>query len=173
MHCEHVRKKLNAYMDVELSEATMEKIKIHLDNCQDCSGALTRLQSLINVLEEVSTLEVPKDFANRVLAHAYERSKGAQSMQRKHVSVYRWWSLKLFTAQTAAAAAVLVIGLAIGGVMGWDTWHNQGIQSVGKSQMAQVEPTAIYNLDYLTDAPKGSLADTYLTLASATNGWEQ
>ena len=72
----------------------------------------------------------------------------------------------------AAAAAVLVFGLAIGILMGWDTWQNQGIQSPGKSQMAQTEPTSLYNLDYLNDAPKGSLADAYLTLVSATNGRE-
>jgi len=72
-----------------------------------------------------------------------------------------------------AVAAVLVIGLAIGMLMGRDTWKSQGIQSVGKSQMAQVEPTTIYNLDYLTNAPKGSLADAYLTLVSAINGRER
>ena len=76
-------------------------------------------------------------------------------------------------AMKLAAAAVLVMGLAIGALMGRDTWQSPGIQSGGKSQMAQVEPTAIYNLDYLTDAPKGSLADAYLTLVSATNGRER
>lgn len=72
-----------------------------------------------------------------------------------------------------AVAAVLLMGLAIGALMGRDTWQSPGIQSVGDSQMAQVEPTAIYNLDYLTDAPRGSLADAYLTLVSATNGRER
>lgn len=72
-----------------------------------------------------------------------------------------------------AAAAVLVIGLVIGALMGRDTWQSLVIQSEAKSQMAQVEPTAIYNLDYLTDAPKGTLADAYLTLVSATNERER
>lgn len=72
-----------------------------------------------------------------------------------------------------SAAAVLVMGLAIGAFMGRDTWQSPGAQSDGKPQMAQVEPTSIYNLDYLTDMPKGSLADTYLTLAFETNGRER
>ncbi len=76
-------------------------------------------------------------------------------------------------AMKLAGAAVLVMGLAIGALMGRDTWQSPGIQSVGKSQMAQVGPTTIYNLDYLTNAPKGSLADAYLTLVSATNGRER
>jgi len=72
-----------------------------------------------------------------------------------------------------AAAGVLVIGLAIGVLMGRDTWQSPGVRSVGMSQMVQVEPTTIYNLDYLTEAPKESLADAYLTLVSATNGKER
>ena len=72
-----------------------------------------------------------------------------------------------------AGAAVLVIGLAIGVLMGRNTWQSPGIRSVGKSQMVQVGPTTIYNLDYLTEAPKGSLADAYLTLVSTTNGKER
>lgn len=169
MNCEHVRKKLNAYIDAELPKGTMEEIRIHLETCHDCSEAITRLQSLTNILEEVSLPEVPRGLATRVLAHAYERSKSIQSMQRKHVSVFRWYSRKLLTAQTAAAA-VLIIGLTIGVLVGRDIWQSPSIQSGGKSQMAQTEPTDIYNLDYLTDAPRGSLADAYLTLAFATNG---
>ncbi|MGD8787003.1 MAG: zf-HC2 domain-containing protein [Phycisphaerales bacterium] len=172
MNCEQVRKKLNAYMDAELPEETIEKITTHLEKCQDCSGAITRLQSLTSVLEEVSTPEVPKGFTARVLACANERSKSTKSMQRKHAFVFQWYGPKFLTARTAAAAAVLIFGLVIGGLMGLDIWQSPNIQSGGESQMTQVEPTDIYNLDYLTDAPKGSLADAYLTLAFATNGRE-
>jgi hypothetical protein len=70
------------------------------------------------------------------------------------------------------AAAVWIIGLTVGVLIGWDTWQSRGIESVERLQVAQVEPTDIYNLDYLSDAPKGSLADAYLTLVSATNGKE-
>lgn len=70
------------------------------------------------------------------------------------------------------AAAVLIFGLAIGILMGLDTWQNQAMQSPGQSQMAQAESTSLYNLDYLNDTPKGSLADAYLTLVSAANGRE-
>ena len=93
--------------------------------------------------------------------------------QKDSMSLVRWTSILKRPITKFAAAAVLVIGLAIGVLMGWDTWQSPSIQSIGKSQMAKVEPTSIYNLDYLTDAPKGSLADAYLTLVSATNGRER
>lgn len=173
MNCEHVRNKLNAYMDAELPEATVEKITIHLEACQDCSKVFSRLQNLTHILAEVSIPEVPKGFADRVLAHVYGHSTSITSKQRTHVSVFRWWSPRFLTTQRAAAAAVLIVGLVIGALMGRDTWQSPVTQSGGKLQMAQVETTDIYKLDYLTDVPKGSLADAYLTLAFETNGRER
>ena len=84
------------------------------------------------------------------------------------------WAIAFNRPITAfAAAAVLVMGLATGGLMGLDTWQSPDMRSAGDSQMAQVEPTAIYNLDYLTGTPKGSAAAAYLTLVSAANGKER
>jgi anti-sigma factor RsiW len=173
MNCEHVRKKLNAYMDAELPGGTAEKMAIHLEVCQDCSRVFSHLQNLTNVLEEVPTPEVPKGFADRVLANAHGRSTGVGLKQYSGVSVFPWWSRRFLSAQRAAAAAVLIVGLAIGALMGRDTWQSQVPQSGGKSQIAQVETVEMYNLDYLTDVPKGSLADAYLTLAFKTNARER
>ena len=97
------------------------------------------------------------------------RAAGAASIHQPNT-----WTV-IFKRQITkfAAAAVLVMGLAIGALMGQDTWRSPDIPSVGDSQMAQVEPTAIYNLDYLTSAPRGSPADAYLTLVAAANGKER
>ncbi|MFW6106933.1 MAG: hypothetical protein ACOC8H_02110 [bacterium] len=67
----------------------------------------------------------------------------------------------------AAAAAVLVIGLAVGLVMGWTT--SPAGQTPPAQATVQADPLDAYNLDYLGDAPSGSLADSYLTLVSATD----
>jgi hypothetical protein len=63
-----------------------------------------------------------------------------------------------------AAAAVLAISLSLGALMGRDV--ARGV-AVGLSESAQADPAVVYNLDFLADAPSGSLADAYLTLASA------
>ena len=62
----------------------------------------------------------------------------------------------------AAAAAVLLIGLAAGTLMGWQT-----SQRAATSQTMAADPVATYGLDYLADAPEGSLAGVYLSLASS------
>gem|GEM_PF-4211923 len=61
----------------------------------------------------------------------------------------------------AAAAAVLWFGLALGAVMGWDVNRNGGnpLPPSGKP-----DALAAYNLDYLGDAPAGSLAQVVLAL---------
>jgi hypothetical protein len=76
----------------------------------------------------------------------------------------RWW--RLTTAPMhAAAAAVLIIGLSLGVVMSWSS-----VSSSSQAQTAaQANPVDAYQIDYLGEAPSGSLADSYLTLVSATN----
>jgi len=65
----------------------------------------------------------------------------------------------------AAAAAVLVIGLGTGALIGWNTW--QAPAAPPTQAVSQVDPLAPYSLDYLTDAPDGSLAQSYLALVSS------
>jgi hypothetical protein len=44
-------------------------------------------------------------------------------------------------------------------------------QTVTARTAVQADPLAVYNLDYLGDAPEGSLADSYLALASNPKGY--
>jgi hypothetical protein len=61
----------------------------------------------------------------------------------------------------AAAAAVLVASLALGAVMGWDANRNGRSPS---SVATQPDALAAYNLDYLAEAPAGSLAQVVMAL---------
>jgi len=60
---------------------------------------------------------------------------------------------------------VLVFGLGVGSYMGWS-----GQRSTSQAAIAQSESLDAYNLDSLGDAPDGSLAGSYLALASGRNG---
>jgi hypothetical protein len=69
----------------------------------------------------------------------------------------------------AAAAAVLVVGLAAGLAIGWAA-QPAARQIAATPATAAVDPLAAYKLDYLNDAPDGSLAGTYLALLTSPNG---
>ncbi len=168
MDCEHVRQNLNGYIDAELPEEAVERIAFHLEMCHDCSRAVRRLQGLTTILQEVSAMEMPQDLTDRVLARARECCVGIRPMPRKEVSGVRRLIARFCTARMTTAA-VLVMGLTIGSLMGRDTWRSQTVQYRGKTQIASAEPTAIYHVDYLTGTPKGSPAEAFLRLASATN----
>ena len=68
----------------------------------------------------------------------------------------------------AAAAAVLIVGLAVGLVMGWTASPSTARTSATEATV-RADALNAYNLDYLDEAPAGSLADSYLTLVVASN----
>jgi hypothetical protein len=96
------------------------------------------------------------------MAKARERQNAETQRNVIHLGcglrVSRPWAFKI------AAAAVLVFGLAAGSYMG-----RSMSRTVTAQTAVQADPLAVYNLDYLADAPSGSLADSYLTLVSATD----
>jgi len=49
-------------------------------------------------------------------------------------------------------------------LISWNTW--QAPAAPPAQAASQTDPLASYNVDYLTDAPDGSLAQTYLALVS-------
>ena len=171
MRCRYVKQKLDRYIQGDLPEPMSKRVERHLHKCRDCADTLSRIKTLAGLFEDTSLPPVPAGFSERLMQRAHQRQYLQQTSEPAVIRLWEWFDRTGLN--KSAAAAVLVLGLAIGMLMGWDNWQSPAIQSVGKSQMAQVEPTAIYKLDYLTDAPKGSLADAYLTLLSATNGRER
>jgi len=69
----------------------------------------------------------------------------------------------------AAAAAMLAVGLGVGLAIGWGA-RPAAPQVSTSSAAAGGDPLAAYKLDYLSDAPDGSLAGTYLALLTSPNG---
>ena len=57
---------------------------------------------------------------------------------------------------------MLAAGLLIGVFMGQQTWRSA--HPLNPQQATQADPLAVYELDYLTNAPGDSLAGTYLAL---------
>ena len=164
MRCEDVTTRLDAYAAGELPPALAAKLAAHLESCESCRQSLGRLKRLAAVLGQASAPPVPVGFAYRVMAKARGRRAVAASAGWNRL---QWWRL-VPAPMHAAAAAVLVIGLAVGLVMGWTTLPAS--QAPSAQAAVQADPLEAYNLDYLGDAPSGSLADSYMALVSGRNG---
>jgi len=164
MRCEEVQEQLAAFASGELPTDIRQAILGHLAECASCRAGLARVDALAGVLASTQTPPVPAGFAARVTAAARQRQEAEPVVAWNPL---RWWRL-VPAPMHAAAAAVLVIGLTVGLVMGWTTL------SAGRTPSAQAaapaDPLDAYNLDYLGDAPSGSLADSYLALVSGRSG---
>jgi hypothetical protein len=103
------------------------------------------------------------------MAAARERQAVRRPVPGVPGSLWRlhWLSPSASVGRKAAQAAALAGGLLIGLLMGQQTWRS--VHPSMPQQMRQPDPVSVYQLDYLTDAPGGSLAQSYLTLTSAPN----
>ena len=161
MRCRHIQSMLNRYLDGELSSEQRGDIERHVGACDSCREALERLRATAAALSQLAQPpDIPAGFAERVLIRA------ARRRQRRLVVVPFWKSFS--PAMRLAAAAMVILGLGLGSMMGLDLVGGPATPSD-----LVADPDAIYGFDYLSDALAGSLADIYLTLASANNGGGQ
>ncbi len=165
MRCDRVREKLNAICDGELPVHLREDIENHLQDCLACRQELARLQKLADLLSDAFVPPLPEGFAGRVLFRARQRVAAARSAAPIPWNPLQWWAWSP-VGKGVAAAAVLAVGLAAGAVMGWQTGREASPQTLAGG-LAQDDPVAVYNLDYLGSAPDGSLPKAYLTLVAA------
>ena len=164
MRCEDVLKQLTAFSSGELPVDVRQAMQAHLAECAACRAALAEVDALAGILAGAQPPPVPAGFAARVTAAARQRQEVEPLVAWNPL---RWWRF-VPAPMHAAAAAVLVIGLAVGLVMGWTTLLAS--QAPPAQATAGADPLDAYNLDYLGDAPSGSLADSYLALVSGRNG---
>jgi len=163
VRCEQVRQKLDAFAANELAAGVREEVKNHLAACDACRQALARQRELAALLRGMPAPRVPEDFAARLMSAARERLSTRGQPATAPASPWRWWT-SVPVPMRLAGAAVLAISLSLGALMGRDVARGA---AAAPSASAQADPTAVYNLGFLADAPSGSLAEAYLTLASA------
>ena len=70
MNCSQIKKKLSAFMDDELDEATSRLIKEHLKDCPPCREYLHEFREVDNLLYGLPRNDPNPDFSQRVLRTA-------------------------------------------------------------------------------------------------------
>ena len=167
MRCAEVRDNLNRFLDGELAAELSKEMATHLQCCPSCRQLWSRLRQLGAVIQTPPAPALPDGFARRVLSQARQRGASPPPVRRASFPlIRRWKSIPLM--QRAAAAAVLVIGLSTGVLMGWQTGSRQS-SKVADAAPALDDPVVVFNLDYLGGDPNGSLPQAYLMLVSDSN----
>ncbi len=161
MRCQDVQNQLRAFSIGELPMDVRQTIQAHVSECAACRAELAKIDALAGVFAAAQTPPIPPGFASRVLATARQRLK---TDPIEPWDLMRWWR-EASAPMHAAAAAVMVLGLTIGLLMGTASGPLP-TQVAGKMQP---DPFDAYPLDYLGEAPGGSLADNYFALAATTS----
>lgn len=162
MKCLEVKSLLDQYISGDLSEDIETAVDIHLQSCEICRNTLSQLTKLSALLTSIDTSPVPSGFAGRVVACAENRKD--QQPASTGFGLVRWWK-KAAVPMRAAAAIFLIIGLCAGFSMARSVLSAPEPTEAPQSS-SQTDPVAQYNFDYLSEAPTGSLAGSYLNLIS-------
>lgn len=164
MSCRWFRKRLVAYVDEELPQRQREMLARHLEACSACRREAERLRALAPVLQDIVLPDFPEELTARILATAERQlaRRGNRWSQRLRVEpILPPWGMR------TAAAAVLLLGITIGSVLGENTWPKWIPAPAPPARGADV--AAVYALDAFDAAPSGSLEAGFLG-AARTNG---
>jgi hypothetical protein len=69
----------------------------------------------------------------------------------------------------SAAAVVMIVGLTAGTLLGLSVSPEGNAQSVALVAQ-ESDPVAVFNFDYFSDTPSGSLTQVYAALSAPENG---
>lgn len=155
MKCADFRKAINRYADNEISGASGEAMRQHVETCPACRRKLAQLDQLDRLLTASPTPDIPPDLANAIMRRA--RQMGTPNLHILRIPV--WW-IELTLPARVAAIILLALSLSVGGLMGWDAGRTKESRVARKEK----DPVAQYKLDYFEEAPAGSLAQVYLAL---------
>jgi len=157
--CAKNRKHLNAYIDGELPNNTCREVEHHLAQCPACRIEFDGLRGLEPLLKSVEVPSVPAKLLARIVAEAALRQK-----RKEAKTSGREWRAFLFQPWLVRGApvAALIVGLAMGALMGWASYLRPGSpQWITSNENA---PKTLYAFDVLGAEPRGSIEAATLAL---------
>jgi anti-sigma factor RsiW len=163
MRCDRAQALMDRYLGEDLSPYERECFEVHLRDCRNCQQQLAGLRRLVEVLQSVPAPPVPRDLVGSVMARARQETQERQPPVPARHALSTWWARVRVTGLANAVAAGLLLGL----VLGQQTWRHAANSNGGKQPAAGVDAEVVYSLDYLSGTPRGSFAETYLSLTSA------
>jgi predicted anti-sigma-YlaC factor YlaD len=167
--CLRYRKRLSAFLDKVLSGREQILVERHLTRCASCRAVLADLQELAPLLASLPAQSAPPFLTTRIQAAAQARQK-----QVLAGSLSRWWR-EIWTLQPlalkGATAVALVIGLTLGGSMGWFSFRDDRFTRLqGGDYGVEIADGPLYAFQSLGAAPHGSMVAATLALVEYDEG---
>jgi anti-sigma factor RsiW len=158
MNCRNIRKRLSAYQDKELSSDEQDRIKSHLQGCQDCSKRYAEFQHTWMVLGDVPNIHPTPGFYLEL------RKKIAGLNDRHFIPRLR----QVFQSLPAplATATLVLAGLVVGTYAG-TFFFQAGLISLQDHQPGYSRlDVSLASIRTFDPIPPGTLAHGYVRMAS-------
>ncbi len=168
MRCRTAQRRLEAYLGGELVETERARLEEHIASCTKCRLALEHARQLHETLGHSTAPPLPESFHARLMARAREHAEERSWAERILRPV--GWRPAMPAGLRVAAAAAVVVALGLGMLIGRDMWRGQGPPEPQPAQVTEADPVRLYRIDYLAEAPDGSLAGAYVSLVSTGGG---
>ena len=111
MKCKEIKSLLSAYLDDEVSRDEKQAIKLHLEECKDCSELLLQLKETKSLLSEIAEEPIPREVAEKVKAGIREAERAKKTEPSKDIQE-SFWSRKAL-GYIFAFAGVLVVLIVV------------------------------------------------------------
>ncbi len=161
MRCPVVITLMNRYLDGELPASRREEMELHLRECANCRGSVERLRKLEGVILAAPIPPVPETLLPGLMRKAREqKSSRYRPMQPPRVA--RW-----------ATAALLLLGLGLGGLLGIATFRPEPEAPLMPQPLEAADSVLPRYLDAFGDAPTDSVVAAVLDLASVEDNGEK
>jgi hypothetical protein len=101
MNCSECCELLALYVDGSLTDAEMQKIKTHLDECHACLKECREYTEILDLVCKIKAVEAPVDFHSRFWCRF--------NNECKPFKFQGWWSAGMFSTVAAATAFLLCV----------------------------------------------------------------
>ncbi len=119
MQCNEIRKRLDAWVDGELSDGTADRITRHLKDCPVCRLKAERIEGIVAALDRLPSMAAPAGLSRKTL-RAFRAGMEEPGMAE-------WWRGLTLSMRSAICGATLA-GLLFGAVLG-TSFATQGAES--------------------------------------------
>jgi anti-sigma factor RsiW len=169
--CNATARLLSAYLDGEVPQGDAAAVEGHLRGCARCAAELAELRALSHLLNGLEGLAVPSDFAGRTREAAANAL--ADSGRREPVVLFGLDRARPLgrVLMRVAAGLVAVAGLWMGMSVGGAAFAGRD-QTPAESDVAEQSEFDL-QMESLSAAPPGSMAEAYLAFVSYEEGGGQ
>lgn len=146
MKCTHVRKKLKAYLDHELTQREQGLVRQHLQSCEGCSREAETLAGMWDMLGGIPDIQQSPDVIPWVMHRIDEHE------QKSFGWVLFGWIAQLRHSFATATVCAMLLGFVFG---------FSGIQLIAPAYVNQEVTDESVFFEVFSDQPPASFSDIY------------